>query len=262
MADIQHRDARKLLHFLAEAVAKNQIVTYREAAALLGRQPPEKYGRAVAQICDLLDAAAFLAGVPLLALVWVREQSTNVNSKPWKDDQELRKAILNRSRNHHFIPQDFEAILHGLDKLGNLGNRAAWKHAESGLSRWQVYCRLVGDNSKNGESAIDDLGTDLPSRVTALSSAYLRDPTVREAVLERAQGRCEFCLQHGFLKADGTPYLESHHVIALANEGADRVTNVIAVCPNDHREAHFGARREEMEMKMILKLRELGTPVG
>jgi predicted HNH restriction endonuclease len=56
------------------------------------------------------------------------------------------------------------------------------------------------------------------------------------------------------LKPDGTRYLETHHIIALAAEGADRVTNVIGLCPNDHREAHFGERRHVLEQEMILKL--------
>jgi predicted restriction endonuclease len=86
---------------------------------------------------------------------------------------------------------------------------------------------------------------------------YGRDQRVRDAVLQRANGRCEFCGQLGFLKADGTHYLESHHIIALADEGEDRVTNVIALCPNDHSEAHFGLMREELEAQMIVKLETL-----
>jgi len=56
------------------------------------------------------------------------------------------------------------------------------------------------------------------------------------------------------LKPDGKRYLETHHIIALAAEGADRVTNVIGLCPNDHREAHFGERRQTLEEQMIAKL--------
>lgn len=80
---------------------------------------------------------------------------------------------------------------------------------------------------------------------------------MRDAVLRRANGQCEFCGQLGFLKPDGIRYLESHHVIALANDGEDRVTNVIALCPNDHREAHFGERRDEIEAQMVLMLNTL-----
>jgi predicted restriction endonuclease len=73
-------------------------------------------------------------------------------------------------------------------------------------------------------------------------------------VLARAKGSCEFCGALGFLKPDGARCLETHHIIALAAEGADRLTNVIGLCPNDHREAHFGERRQVLEQQMIAKL--------
>jgi predicted HNH restriction endonuclease len=75
--------------------------------------------------------------------------------------------------------------------------------------------------------------------------------------LQRAKGKCEYCGVLGFLKPDGTRYLESHHIIALAKEGADRLTNVVALCPNDHREAHYGERCGEIEAEMIQKLEDM-----
>jgi len=41
-------------------------------------------------------------------------------------------------------------------------------------------------------------------------------------------------------KKDNTPYLEVHHKIQLAEGGEDSIENAIAVCPNCHRELHFG----------------------
>jgi hypothetical protein len=46
-------------------------------------------------------------------------------------------------------------------------------------------------------------------------------------------------------------------VIFLANDGADNLTNVIALCPNDHREAHFGKRSAKIESEMIPKLKAI-----
>ena len=45
--------------------------------------------------------------------------------------------------------------------------------------------------------------------------------------------------------------METHHIIALASDGADRVSNVIALCPGHHREAHFGANRTLLEQKLV-----------
>jgi 5-methylcytosine-specific restriction endonuclease McrA len=63
------------------------------------------------------------------------------------------------------------------------------------------------------------------------------------------------CSKEGFKCADGTHYLEAHHILALADGGADLMTNVIALCPGEHREAHFGERRAEIEAEMIAKVR-------
>ena len=62
------------------------------------------------------------------------------------------------------------------------------------------------------------------------------------------------------MKDDGSRYLETHHVIALAKDGADNLTNVIALCPNDHRKAHFSNRRESIEREMLRRLDALNSP--
>jgi len=83
------------------------------------------------------------------------------------------------------------------------------------------------------------------------------DPRVRKAVELRARGKCEQCGKPGFRKSDGTPYVETHHIIALANEGADRVSNVIALCADHHREAHYGANKDNLEKELITKVKTL-----
>ncbi|WP_414449152.1 HNH endonuclease [Burkholderia sp. 22PA0099] len=44
-----------------------------------------------------------------------------------------------------------------------------------------------------------------------------------------------------FRRPNGSPYLEVHHRVRLADGGDDTVENAIALCPNCHREHHFGA---------------------
>ncbi|WP_342251434.1 HNH endonuclease [Sphingomonas sp. OTU376] len=85
---------------------------------------------------------------------------------------------------------------------------------------------------------------------------YVRDPLVREAALARAGGACEHCGEPGFLRADGTIYLETHHVIPLFERGPDTLANVICLCPNHHREAHSGANAANLR---ALFLAYLGT---
>ena len=78
-------------------------------------------------------------------------------------------------------------------------------------------------------------------RIPVSGFAYARDPQVRKAVLLRANGRCEYCSVPGFVMRNGSHFLETHHIVPLSEDGADRITNVAAVCANHHREAHHGA---------------------
>jgi 5-methylcytosine-specific restriction protein A len=91
----------------------------------------------------------------------------------------------------------------------------------------------------------------MPSRTPTAGFRYQRDEEVRQFVIKQAKGACEYCRELGFLLSDGRYYLEAHHIIALAKQGPDTVDNVIALCPSDHREAHYGKRAIVMENEMI-----------
>ena len=82
----------------------------------------------------------------------------------------------------------------------------------------------------------------LPRKVRVISTGFVRNADVIAEVLERADGICEYCGGPAPFKraTDGTPYLEVHHVKPLADGGYDTVDNAVAICPNCHREAHFG----------------------
>lgn len=81
-----------------------------------------------------------------------------------------------------------------------------------------------------------------PEIMQIVSKGYKRNPDVIAEVLIRAKGICERCNSKApFInKKDRTPYLEVHHKQTLAENGEDTVENSEALCPNCHREAHFG----------------------
>lgn len=81
-----------------------------------------------------------------------------------------------------------------------------------------------------------------PRRVFVQSTGFLRNADVIAEVLERAAGTCEDCGQPAPFarRSDGSPYLEVHHRLPLAEDGEDTVENALALCPNCHRRAHFG----------------------
>jgi 5-methylcytosine-specific restriction protein A len=109
----------------------------------------------------------------------------------------------------------------------------------------------------------DLAGSDTPERVVVVGMAIKRDPVVRQLVLERAEGHCELCNQPGFVLPDGRRYVETHHVELLASGGADRVWNVVALCPSHHREVHYGSERgglQDQLNQLLWKFYPKGAP--
>lgn len=84
--------------------------------------------------------------------------------------------------------------------------------------------------------------TKTAQQIKVTTEVYQRNPDVIAEALYRAQGVCEFCKSSAPFtrKSTNTPYLEVHHRIPLSEGGEDTLQNAIALCPNCHREAHFG----------------------
>lgn len=75
-----------------------------------------------------------------------------------------------------------------------------------------------------------------------------RDPILPEKVKRRAKGMCQLCLKPApFLDKNGKPYLEAHHIVPLASNGPDIISNMVALCPNCHRKMHVLAEKADVE---------------
>jgi 5-methylcytosine-specific restriction protein A len=82
--------------------------------------------------------------------------------------------------------------------------------------------------------------TSPPEKHEISGQAFKRSVLVRQGVLLRSRGKCEWCGALGFETVDGKIYLETHHIIALRDGGHDNAKNVAALCANDHRQFHYG----------------------
>ena len=93
---------------------------------------------------------------------------------------------------------------------------------------------------------------ELPERILINSNGFKRNPLVIVEVLERANGICELCKKGApFIKQkDEIPFLEVHHIEPLSEGGKDIVKNTVGLCPNCHREAHYGINNEEIRKKL------------
>lgn len=84
---------------------------------------------------------------------------------------------------------------------------------------------------------------------------YCGSSEIKEKAKRLANGKCALCKDEApFSNKIGKPYLEGHHIVRLADGGADTVSNVVALCPNCHRKMHVLNRKEDV--KILLKIWE------
>lgn len=69
---------------------------------------------------------------------------------------------------------------------------------------------------------------------------YARNEYVVEYAKRLANGVCQLCDQPApFKDQKGIPYLETHHIVWLAQGGEDTIFNTVALCPNCHKRMHI-----------------------
>lgn len=139
---------------------------------------------------------------------------------------------------------------------------AVREHFRHLREKWGIECvekdgtwRMAGSD----QSAQDDLpddpppGCEKPDQTSRTVQTYSRDAAVRAYVIKQANGCCEYCGDAGFVKPNGESYLEAHHLLALCEDGPDTPKNVVALCANHHREAHYGRERAKLEADILEK---------
>ncbi|HCM9226001.1 HNH endonuclease [Enterobacter bugandensis] len=182
--------------------------------------------------------------------------TVNVNRSHWSNNKRARRTD---DENHHH---------HKYDRLFKMGNvytlydpalHGVWEIFEESPDVWRT--REVVTNTEQEIRKTFELEIEMASKLTSeqrhtkiaksnpvpqvkevTTKIFIRSGYVVAEVLERADGICERCGNDApFLRVkDGTPYLEVHHKIPLADGGEDTIANAIALCPNCHRQAHYG----------------------
>ncbi|WP_420208786.1 HNH endonuclease [Candidatus Electronema sp. JC] len=80
------------------------------------------------------------------------------------------------------------------------------------------------------------------SRLSVTVLKFERNLYIAEYTKRKANGICCDCKQHApfISKSTNEPFLETHHIVPLAQGGADTIENTVALCPNCHRKRHHG----------------------
>ncbi|WP_323030740.1 HNH endonuclease signature motif containing protein [Brachymonas denitrificans] len=78
-----------------------------------------------------------------------------------------------------------------------------------------------------------------PKNISALAKIYERDRVLTRLIKLIRGNKCQIC-GFSFKTKSSEDYSECHHLEHLANGGLDVSKNMLVLCPNHHRQAHFG----------------------
>lgn len=139
---------------------------------------------------------------------------------------------------------DFDAV-QAKAKLEKLGFYVHDIRIENTAKAWEATVAKATQSSSKERLARIAKSPDKPQASPTLVIRYQRNADVIAERLHMAQGRCELCHKPApFLrKKNDAPFLEVHHVILLSENGDDTVENTRALCPNCHRDVHFGSAK-------------------
>lgn len=175
------------------------------------------------------------------------------------------KAFEYRMQNISYVLSIMgRAWLSGLKPAKNVGPNVAAK-IEALISEIEgkptapvVAFEIAVRKGLQGKDLPTPTGSLKPQSSTTTVTQYQRDPAVKAWVLSEAKGICECCRNPApFTATDGIPFLEVHHIRKLAEQGSDTVTNAVAICPNCHRELHYGERAKDVVEKLYQQVPRL-----
>ena len=127
-------------------------------------------------------------------------------------------------------------------------------------SRTEYKVSSKGLKSKSLEELRQIALTAVPktsSKMEIKTSVAVRSEAIKIYVLKRANGTCEGCGNDAPFQSKNGPFLEVHHINRIADGGPDHPVNVIALCPNCHRQVHFGLDGEEYNDQLRIKLKQM-----
>ena len=92
-----------------------------------------------------------------------------------------------------------------------------------------------------------------PNKREYLVETYARDKGLVKQAKERLglYCLCQKC-SNTFIKENGEPYIEVHHIIPLFNDGEDGIWNLSVLCAHHHRMAHFADVQTRISIENFL----------
>lgn len=178
----------------------------------------------------------------------LRALSVNCVSRAhWSFNKTQRRSDDETHKHHKYdqlfkrgsIYEIYRPAIHGVYELSE-NEQGVWG-VQLVKSDFEKSVDIASKLSREQRKEYLEKASRTPEIIEVTTRAFKRNQYVVAETLSRANGQCQHCQQEApFKRLDGTPYLEVHHIEWLSRGGEDTVENSIALCPNCHRQAHFG----------------------
>lgn len=184
--------------------------------------------------------------------------TVNVNRSHWSNNKSYRRTDDVNHENHHYDKLFKDGDIYC---LYNPDIHGVWEIYEEEPNVWKTRRAVIEYQTEQQirqefeleiekatkltsakRLALLEKADTLPQVKEVTGKVFIRNALVVAEVRSRARGKCERCKKDApFLRSkDSKPYLEVHHIKPLADGGEDTVANALALCPNCHRELHYG----------------------
>ncbi|MBE9398254.1 HNH endonuclease [Pontibacterium sp. N1Y112] len=208
-------------------------------------------------------------------IFWYTGMGQTGDMKMISGNREIRDHAEN-GKTIFVFEQTRKSYVRFIGKGEYLGHHEETRPDKDGMDRKAFIFHLDIDSSPNSNTVEEHAPSYATPDIKAfpkLSLSQLRDLAVRTSLIpnsekekthiarrrsaalkiyvqKRAEGKCEGCGSDApFLSSKG-PFLECHHLHRLADGGPDHPQNVVALCPNCHRKAHYSKDAQSFNEKL------------
>lgn len=199
-----------------------------------------------------------------------KKQFKYCTSNQFKDYEDKDQYILCTNNVYVYNHYDTSEIIYNikliLDEMFSI--KEAYLTAQIEKKRRGNKVIITKKDAENMDGAnvdsdfVGDYQEGKPAKMTT-SNSLVRDPAFAKKALERDNYSCLIDNNHNtFITKAGNHYVEGHHIIPFTIDNAikyqekniflDHNNNIISLCPNCHRQIHYGNKEAKEELIKIV----------
>ncbi len=230
-----------------------------DVGQVLGFSDLTQYGRVLGNITSRIDFACYRCGLPPLGLVaetpfanaWLQQD------RSWAFPvSEMATAAQGRRWSETELDQVLAASRE-LPGTASIPWKKEIREHERSVRDWAFGLTASENGTPPAPTDVSDEIANIaklerkalretPKEKLKISRSIERGP-IGQAVKKANGYKCQICEAlgkepHSFLKTNGVPYVEAHHVTPVSEMqiGSLAASNIMTVCANHHRQLHYG----------------------